>query len=83
MAQINVSVPSQLKDWVDSRVAEGRYSSASDFVRDLLRRDLDNAKSETQWLQGLIQEGLESGIAKGNSKDVIERVVAKRRDRRG
>lgn len=83
MAQINVSVPSQLKDWVDSRVAEGRYSSASDFVRDLLRRDRDNAKSETQWLQGLIQEGLESGIAKGNSKDVIERVVAKRRDRRG
>ncbi|MEZ5743671.1 MAG: ribbon-helix-helix domain-containing protein [Sphingomonadaceae bacterium] len=35
---MNISVPEGLKKWVDERVAEGRYSSASDLVRDLMRR---------------------------------------------
>ena len=39
MAQLNLSIPPGLKDWVDSRVLEGRYSSASDYLRDLVRRE--------------------------------------------
>ena len=39
MAQMNVSLPDQLKGWAEQRVAEGRYSSTSDYVRDLVRRD--------------------------------------------
>jgi putative addiction module CopG family antidote len=39
MAQMNVSIPDKLKSWAESRVAEGRYSSTSDYVRDLVRRD--------------------------------------------
>jgi hypothetical protein len=39
MAQMDVSIPAMLKSWAQARVAEARYSSTSDCVRDLVRRD--------------------------------------------
>jgi antitoxin ParD1/3/4 len=39
MAQMNVSIPDTLKGWAESRVAEGRCSSTSDHIRDLVGRD--------------------------------------------
>ena len=56
VAQLNISVPDALKAWVDARVAEGRYSSPSDYVRDLLRRD-QNAAEELRWLRAEIDKG--------------------------
>ena len=53
MPQLNVSLPDGLKAWTDARVAEDRFSSPSDYVRDLIRRDQD-AATELQWLQGEI-----------------------------
>ncbi len=83
MSQLNVSIPPQLKSWVESRVAEGRYSSASDYVRDLLRRDQDAAVEETAWLRGLIAEGLASGVCKEEPEAIIENIIGERRARRG
>ncbi|MFV3126560.1 type II toxin-antitoxin system ParD family antitoxin [Niveispirillum sp. KHB5.9] len=39
MATMNVSVPDRMRDWVQSQVDSGNYASASDYVRDLIRRD--------------------------------------------
>lgn len=39
MATMNISLPAQMKAWVESRSADGRYANASDYVRDLIRRD--------------------------------------------
>jgi antitoxin ParD1/3/4 len=43
MAQMNISVPDALRQWAEQRVAEGRYASTSDYIRDLMRRDQDAA----------------------------------------
>ena len=51
MPQLNVSLPDSLKAWTDARVAEGRFSSPSDYVRDLIRRDQD-AAAELRWPRG-------------------------------
>ena len=83
MSQLNVSVPPALKSWVDMRVAEGRYSSASDYVRDLVRRDQDSAENETRWLRGLIEEGLASGMIDEEPEAIIESIIAERHARRG
>ncbi len=82
MSQLNVSIPPALKNWVDHRVAEGRYTSASDYVRDLVRRDQDAAGDETEWLKGLIAEGLASGIVDKDAKDVLRDIIADRPARR-
>jgi antitoxin ParD1/3/4 len=83
MSQLNVSIPPALKSWVDARVAEGRYSSASDYVRDLLRRDQDGAADETVWLRGLIEEGLASGFVDKDASEVLRDIMAERPSRRG
>jgi antitoxin ParD1/3/4 len=83
MAQLNVSIPPALRSWIDHRVAEGRYASPSDFVRDLLRKDQEAAANETEWLRGLIAEGLASGVSDETPETIIENIIARRRARRG
>ena len=39
MATMNISLPDQMKEWVEAQSESGRYSNASDYVRDLIRRD--------------------------------------------
>ena len=83
MSQLNVSIPPALKSWIDVRVAEGRHSSASDYVRDLVRRDQESAGDETVWLRGLIEEGLASGVIEKDAKDVLREIMAERPARHG
>lgn len=60
MATMNVSLPDPMKDWVEAQAATGRYANASDYVRDLIRKDQERADKIAQ-LQRLITEGIESG----------------------
>lgn len=71
MATMNVSLPDPMKDWVESQAKSGRYSNASDYVRDLIRRDQERA-AQIAHLQRLIDEGVESGIAEDFSMDALQ-----------
>jgi len=62
MATMNVSLPEQMKDWVEARAATGRYSNASDYVRDLIRRDQQRAEAIAT-LQQVVDDALASGIS--------------------
>jgi antitoxin ParD1/3/4 len=79
MPQVNLSLPPALKNWVEAKVAEGRYSSASDYMRDLVRRDQEAAMTETEWLRELVAEGLASGVVDEEPETVIENIIARRR----
>ncbi|MCP3056366.1 type II toxin-antitoxin system ParD family antitoxin [Aurantimonas marianensis] len=70
MATMNVSLPDRMKAWVEAQAEAGRYSNASDYVRDLIRRDQDRA-GKIAHMQALVTEGLESGIS-SRSMDEIE-----------
>jgi len=71
MATMNVSLPDSMKEWVEAQAQTGRYSNASDYVRDLIRRDQERV-SKLAELQRLITEGLESGISDRSIGDVLE-----------
>jgi antitoxin ParD1/3/4 len=58
-----------MKEWVEAQAQTGRYSNASDYVRDLIRRDQERV-SKLAELQRLITEGLESGISDRSIGDV-------------
>jgi len=68
MAQMNISIPDKLKGWAEQRVAEGRYSSTSDYVRDLVRRDQER-EEQVRRLQAAIDAGRASGV---NDRDPFE-----------
>lgn len=58
MQTMNISLPEPLKEFVDNQIAEGRYSSVSEYIRELIRDD-EKRKAEGR-LESLLLEGLES-----------------------
>ena len=58
MQSMNISLPDPLKQFVDAQIAQGRYSSASEYVRELIRAD-EKRKAEEQFEAKLL-EGLNS-----------------------
>lgn len=57
---MNVSLPQELKEYVESQSAAG-YSTPSEYVRELIREDRKRRAKER--LEALLLEGLESGEA--------------------
>lgn len=76
MATMNVSLPAFMKDWVELQARTGRYSNASDYVRDLIRKDQERTEKIAA-MQKLVDEGL----ASGNGRRTMEslRHAAKRK----
>jgi antitoxin ParD1/3/4 len=64
---MNISLTEDLKSFVDSRIKARGYSSASEYMRDLVRRDEERQAEER--LKALIEEGIASGPA-GEWKDL-------------
>ncbi len=49
---MNVSLPAELKSFVDERVGDGGFGSTSEYVRDLIRRDQDRERLRRILLDG-------------------------------
>jgi len=59
ITSLNVSLPKVLKDYVESRVNDGGYSTPSEYVRELIRED--QKRRAVEMLEALLAEGLSSG----------------------
>jgi antitoxin ParD1/3/4 len=61
MTTMNVSLPEKMKEFVDRRVEAGGYQTVSEYVRDLIRKDIQlQAKERNDRLDALLIEGLRS-----------------------
>ena len=80
MATMNISLPDQMKSWVEDQSLTGRFSNSSDYVRDLIRRDQMRAEKITH-MQKLVTEGLESGVSKNTPEDIRRQVKETLKDR--
>ena len=76
MATMNVSLPDPMKHWVEQQAETGRFSNASDYVRDLIRRDQERADKQRE-LQRLITEGIDSGVSGRSMDEILRSALAK------
>jgi len=58
MQSMNISLPDPLKKFVDGQIAQGRYSSVSEYMRELIRAD-EKRKAE-EHLEAKLLEGINS-----------------------
>lgn len=79
MATMNVSLPEPMKDWVNAQADTGRYSNASDYVRDLIRRDQERF-AKIAAMQGKIDEGLASGLGTRSMEELRNEARRRLRD---
>ncbi|WP_299176682.1 type II toxin-antitoxin system ParD family antitoxin [uncultured Brevundimonas sp.] len=75
MATMNISLPDQMKAWVEEQAKSGRYANASDVVRDLIRREQVKAEKIAHW-QTLIDEADASGVSEQSPREIIEELRA-------
>ncbi len=67
--QMNVSITPEMREYVLGKVKSGRYSNASEVIRDSLRRMSEAEATESSWrtLNGMLA-GAEAG---GRSKRTV------------
>ena len=82
MATMNISLPDQMKAWVEAQTEDGRYANASDFVRDLIRKEQVKAE-KIAVLQEMVRVGVASGVGAMRMEDLREAGIAKARAQHG
>lgn len=78
MESMNISLPEPLKRFVDGQIAQGRYSSVSEYVRELIRADEKRkaeAELEAKLLEGL--SGAESELTALEWDDIRKEALAR------
>ena len=70
MATMNISLPDQMKAWVEAQTQDGRYANSSDVVRDLIRREQLKAE-KIENMQRLINEAYASGFSDRSLEDIF------------
>jgi antitoxin ParD1/3/4 len=71
---MNIALPESMKEFVRQQVAEGGYSTASEYVRELIRTDQKRKAGER--LEALLLQGLDSGDATPLTKKDWNRIRA-------
>ena len=69
MTTMNISLPDALKSFVDEQVGTRGYSTSSEYVRELIRKDRDRLG-----LHGMILEGAASPLAGTADADYFDRL---------
>ena len=83
MQSMNISLPDPLKQFVDGQIAAGRYSTASEYVRELIRAD-EKRKAEER-LEALLLEGLQgkdTELTHADWKDIRQQALTQVRARK-
>jgi len=81
MGTKNISLPRELEEYIEAKVASGEYAHASEVVRDAVRLLMREEAEKLEWLREAIAEGI-AATDRGDlvtSKDVVAEV--KRRSR--
>ncbi len=76
MATMNVSLPDLMKEWVEDQIKTGHFSNASDYVRDLIRRDQEYQDRREMLIKALIV-GDNSGESERSIEDIWQGVKAR------
>ncbi len=76
MATMNISLPDELKQFVDEQVAAQAYGSSSEYLRELIRKQRDVEK-----LRGMLLEGFDSGPGETVTADTFRRMREELRER--
>ena len=69
-----VTLPDSFKDWIEVRVQDGEYKDASDYVRDLVRRDcahLPEPELTIEDVRRIVDEARKGGVSTKTIEDII------------
>ena len=72
-----ITVMDQQDQWIKAQIDAGDFTNDSEYIRDLIRRDQDNAKFQT--LKNAVEEGLNSVNSDRTIPQIMEEVESRLR----
>ena len=76
MATMNISLPEQMKAWVEAQTADGRYSNSSDVIRDMIRRAQEREEKIAKFQQ-IVDEARASGVSDRTMEQIRDEALAR------
>ncbi len=73
MATMNISIPDEMREWVETQIKSGSYANASDYLRDLIRHN----QSEVEAIRLALIEGEQSGVSNMTIGKIINKAKRK------
>ncbi|MCC6221512.1 MAG: type II toxin-antitoxin system ParD family antitoxin, partial [Deltaproteobacteria bacterium] len=64
-----ISVTRKNEAWINARIESGDFGNASEYIRDLIRRDQER-QSKIEAIRMALQEGEESGLGVRTSEEM-------------
>jgi len=84
MTSVNISLPTNQRQFVKQKVSKGGYSTVSEYFRELIRKD-EQREAEVR-LESLLLQALESGeptpMTKNDWEDVRKEVMRRAKQRK-
>jgi antitoxin ParD1/3/4 len=80
MGTKNISLPQELEEYIDAKVASGEYAHASEVVRDGIRLLMRQEAEKLEWLRNALAEA-DADIAAGRTTpadEVMEELAMRR-----
>jgi antitoxin ParD1/3/4 len=73
MATMTVSLPDQMKDWIETQIRKGEYASTSDYVRDLVRKDRARRGEDytIEELRAIVADARASGMSDRTTDEIF------------
>ena len=79
---MNISLPAPLKEWVEAQVSTHGYATASEYVRDVLRREQIKSAVDARLTQA-IESGEATPMTSTDWRRIRSEARKKVRNRRG
>ncbi len=77
MATMNISLPDEMKAWVEEQATSGAYANSSDVVRDSIRRAIER-ESAIASLNAEIEKGFQSPLIENYDPEARRKTLKSR-----
>lgn len=72
MTNLNLRVRSDIREWIESRVEKGEFSTAGDYLSELVERDRESRSDEERLedLRRIVVDAEKSGVSDATMDDI-------------
>jgi antitoxin ParD1/3/4 len=83
MTNLNLLVRPDIREWIESRVEKGEFSTAEDYLSELVERDRESRSDEERLedLRRIVADAEASGISDRTTDEIFAEAVARAKAR--
>jgi len=83
MTNLNLRVRPDIREWIESRVEKGEFSTAGDYLSELVERDRESRSDEERLedLRRIVADAEASGISDRTMDEIFAEAVARAKAR--